>query len=62
MVKYAGFGGDSEFVKTVFSSQQYQPLIWKFVGMVNGEIGYVNEISNKPVPLNERFSLAGCTQ
>jgi len=50
MVKYAGFGGDSEFVKTVFSSQQYQPLIWKFVGMVNGEIGYVNEISNKPVP------------
>ena len=59
MVKYAGFGGDSEFVKTVFSSQQYQPLIWKFVGMVNGEIGYVNEISNKPVPLNERFFLGG---
>ena len=59
MVKYAGLGGDSEFVKTVFSSQQYQPLIWKFVGMLNGEIGYVNEISNKPVPLNERFFLGG---
>lgn len=59
MVKYAGFGGDSEFVKTVFSSQQYHPLIWKFVGMLNGEIGYINEIGNKPIPLNERFFLGG---
>jgi outer membrane protein insertion porin family len=59
MIKYAGFGGDSEFLKTVFSSQQYQPLFWKFVGMVNGEIGYVSEINSEPIPLNERFFLGG---
>jgi outer membrane protein insertion porin family len=59
MVKYAGLAGDSEFMKTVFSSQQYYPLFWKFIGMVNGEIGYVKEINSEPVPLNERFFLGG---
>ncbi|MDY6820416.1 MAG: outer membrane protein assembly factor BamA [Deferribacterota bacterium] len=59
MLKYAGFGGDSEFIKAVFSSKQYQPLFWKFVGMVNGEIGYIKEFNDKEIPLNERFYLGG---
>mgnify|MGYP005809981001 CR=1 FL=1 len=61
MLKYAGFmGGDSNFVKSVLKSQQYHPILWKVVGMVNGEVGYVEHIDkDKPVPLNERFYLGG---
>ena len=59
MVKYAGLSGDSKFIKSVFSSQQYYPLLWKFVGMVNGEIGYIKGIDDEPIPLNERFFLGG---
>ncbi|MGA1846429.1 outer membrane protein assembly factor BamA [Deferribacter abyssi] len=60
-VKYAGgvLGGDNNFVKTGIETAQYFPLIWKFVGMLHGEIGYVKSLNGDPIPIDERYRLGG---
>ncbi len=58
-VEYAGIGGDIGFTKVTAETGWYFPLIWKTVGFLHGEIGYVAESSGKVLPDWERFYLGG---
>ncbi len=62
-VEYAGgpLGGDPNFVKTAADSAWYFPLFWDTVIMARGRFGYVESLSDKPVPLAERFYVGGST-
>ncbi|MGD9505002.1 MAG: outer membrane protein assembly factor BamA [Syntrophobacteraceae bacterium] len=53
-------GGDSQFVKLEGETGWYFPLIWKLVGHVRGEVGYlVVTDTEDDIPLYERFFLGG---
>ncbi len=60
-VEYAGgpLGGDPEFIKSVADSAWYFPLFWDTVFMARGRIGMVGSLSDKPVPIGERFFVGG---
>lgn len=60
-VEYAGgpLGGDPEFLKSVADSAWYFPVFWDTVFMARGRIGMVGSLSEKPVPVNERFFVGG---
>jgi outer membrane protein insertion porin family len=60
-VQYAGgpLGGDPNFVKSVADSAWYFPLFWDTVFMTRGRIGYVETLSELPVPSGERFFVGG---
>lgn len=56
------FGSESNFIKYELHSGAYFPLhLWKFIGFVRGEFGYIQQPDpdNNPVPLYERFFLGG---
>ncbi len=60
-VEYAGglLGGDDDFVKYIADSSYYQPLFWKTVLHLHGQIGYIMENGHGDIPLFERFYLGG---
>ena len=60
-VQYAGgpLGGDPEFIKSVADSAWYFPVVWDTVFMVRGRIGYVETLSEKPIPVSDRFFVGG---
>ncbi|TYB35634.1 MAG: outer membrane protein assembly factor BamA, partial [Flexistipes sinusarabici] len=60
-VKYADkfFGGTTNFYKIEAKSTQYYPMWWKFVGMLNGEVGYGESLNNDRLPVDERYRLGG---
>ena len=60
-VQYAGgiFGGDPNFIKSVADSAWYFPLFWDTVFMTRGRIGYVQTLSDLPIPTGERFFVGG---
>jgi outer membrane protein insertion porin family len=52
-------GSDSDFVKYEFHAGMYHPLgIWKFIGHLRGETGYLIGDQDK-IPIYERFFLGG---
>ncbi len=59
--KYAGgiLGGDTHYHKIGLESTQYQPLFWKFIFSMHGEIGYVASLNSDPIPIDQRFRLGG---
>ncbi len=59
--KFAGgiLGGDTYYNKIGLESTQYQPLFWKFIGSLHGEIGYVDSLNSDPIPIDQRFRLGG---
>ena len=60
-VQYAGgaLGGDPNFIKSVADSAWYFPLFWDTVFMTRGRIGYVETVSELPIPTGERFFVGG---
>jgi len=60
-VQYAGgpLGGDPNFIKSVADSAWYFPLFWDTVFMTRGRIGYVDTLSELPIPTGERFFVGG---
>ncbi len=60
-VQYAGgfLGGSPNFIKSVADSAWYFPLFWDTVFMTRGRIGYVETVSDLPVPSGERFFVGG---
>jgi outer membrane protein insertion porin family len=60
-VQYAGgpLAGDTEFVKSVADSAWFFPLFWDTVFMARGRIGMLGSLSEKPVPIGERFFVGG---
>ncbi|MFW6134282.1 MAG: outer membrane protein assembly factor BamA [Elusimicrobiota bacterium] len=54
------FGGDRDFVKTELKTTYFQPLVKKFTGVVNLNLGSVLAYSDSPsVPIYEKFNVGG---
>ena len=60
-VQYAGgpLGGDTHFVKSVGDSAWYFPLFWDTVFMARGRLGWAGSLTDRPLPLGERFYVGG---
>jgi len=58
-VEYAGLGGNIGFTKLLAETGWYIPLLWKTVGFLHAEGGYVEEITGKTLPDYEKFYLGG---
>ncbi len=56
---YAGVWGDNYFVKGVFDSAWYFPVIWNTTIGLRGRAGYVSAFNDKALPLYERFYIGG---
>ncbi len=57
--KFAGLGGDSEFITLEASSSRYFPLPWETAFMVRGTIGYIFDYGGDKIPIFEKFFLGG---
>jgi outer membrane protein insertion porin family len=58
-IEFAGLGGTEKFVKYELDHRYFYPLPWKFVFSAHGRLGYVQEIGNEPIPIDERYYLGG---
>jgi outer membrane protein insertion porin family len=60
-VEYAGgpLGGDNNFVKYITNVIKFFPLPWDTTISLRGELGYIYDFYNTPVPIYERFFLGG---
>ena len=58
-IEFAGLGGTEKFVKYEVDHRYFYPLPWKFVFSAHGRLGYVQEIGNEPIPIDERYYLGG---
>lgn len=58
-IEFAGLGGTEKFIKYELDHRYFRPLIWKFVFSAHGRLGYVQEINNEPIPIDERYYLGG---
>ncbi len=58
-VEYAGIGGTERFIKYIADHRYFHPLPWGLVFSAHGQIGYIQEMSGKSSPLDERFFLGG---
>jgi outer membrane protein insertion porin family len=58
-VEFAGFGGDSKFVRYEGSSSIFIPLFWDTVGFVRVKAGYIDKLPGGILPLFEKYYLGG---
>ncbi len=58
-VFYAGIGGDEYYVKAVAESNWYFPVVWKLVFHPRLEVGYIQPLTGKNVPIYARFFAGG---
>ena len=54
---YSGLTGNVKYFKTVIESNIYRPVSEKITFVLNGQVGYIKEISN--TRSNDRFTLGG---
>ena len=55
----AGPGGTEYFSKYIVDHRIFYPWKWGSVFSLHGQAGYVHKISNKEIPVDERFFLGG---
>ena len=58
-VEVAGLGGTEKFLREVLDGRKFWPWKGGTVFSLHGQIGYVQKISDSPVPVDERFYLGG---
>jgi outer membrane protein insertion porin family len=58
-IEYAGLGGTERFVKYTADHRYFYPLPWGMVFSIHGQLGYIQEMGGKSIPLDERFFLGG---
>ncbi|MBN2225185.1 MAG: outer membrane protein assembly factor BamA [Deltaproteobacteria bacterium] len=58
-VFYAGIGGDEYYVKAVAESNWYFPVVWKLVFHPRLEVGYIQPLTGKDLPIYARFFAGG---
>jgi outer membrane protein insertion porin family len=58
-VFFAGIGGDEHYVKAIAESNWYFPVVWKLVFHPRLEIGYIQPLTGKDVPIYSRFFAGG---
>jgi len=55
------FGGDNDFVKSVFSSSFFFPLPLKVVYNFRAQVGTINAYGGRQIPIYEKFFVGGLT-
>jgi outer membrane protein insertion porin family len=58
-LEFAGIGGDEKYLKCIADYRHFFPFRWDTVFSVHGQIGYILEVSNRDIPVDERFYLGG---
>lgn len=58
-IEFAGLGGTEKFIKYELDHRYFHPLFWKFIFSAHGRLGYVQDINNEPIPIDERYYLGG---
>ncbi len=58
-LEYAGIGGSEHYVKTIADYRHFLPIKWGIVFSWHGQLGYVGEIGDNDIPIDERFYLGG---
>lgn len=58
-VEYAGLGGDNRYARYIGDTTWFYPLYRKVIFSTKLTLGYVQEVSSKPVPIDEKFYLGG---
>ncbi|MBI5183269.1 MAG: BamA/TamA family outer membrane protein, partial [Nitrospinae bacterium] len=51
--------GGVNFYKTNGEVSWYYPLLWRFVGMLHGKIGFANGYGDEQLPIFERYFMGG---
>lgn len=57
--EFAGLGGTEKFAKYVADHRHFWPFKWGTVFSAHGQVGYIQEIGNRDIPIDERFFLGG---
>lgn len=55
----AGLGGTEKFSKYVVDHRHFWPWRWSTVFSAHAQVGYVHELNDKELPIDERFYLGG---
>lgn len=55
----AGPGGTEYFSKYILDHRIFFPWKWSTVFSIHGQVGYVHKLTNKEIPIDERFFLGG---
>jgi len=58
-LEYAGFGGDSAFVKSIGILSYFHPIWKELIGHIKLGMGYVTQASGGRLPIYEKFFLGG---
>ncbi len=58
-VEFAGLGGDEKFTKYIADYRHFWPFKWNTVFSAHGQLGYIMEVGNEEIPVDERFYLGG---
>jgi outer membrane protein insertion porin family len=53
------FGGELNFLKYSFLARKYFPVYWGISLMINGEVGYAQNLDAGRLPITERYFLGG---
>ena len=52
-------GGTNNFIRYSANARYYRPLFWGLVFKVNGTLGYIQSLGDRPVPSSERYFVGG---
>ena len=58
-VEFAGLGGTERFARYTADHRHFWPFKWGTVFSLHGQVGYVQQIGGKEIPIDERFYLGG---
>jgi outer membrane protein insertion porin family len=58
-IEVAGLGGTEKFSKYILDYRHFFPMPWGTVVSAHGQVGYVQEIGGRAIPIDERFFLGG---
>ncbi len=58
-VEFAGLGGSEHFARYIVDHRHFWPWRWGTVFSAHGSIGYVSQIGDHEIPIDERFYLGG---
>lgn len=57
--EFAGLGGTNRFAKYMAEHTYFYPVGWGTVASIHGTVGYVQNLFNKEIPIDEKFYLGG---
>lgn len=58
-VEYAGLGGSNRFARYLGDTALFFPFKWSTVFTLKGQLGYIQGVGGREVPIDEKFFLGG---